>query len=222
MNFIEYKQTLINGKDYQKKTDCCCWHCAHSFDGIPKCVPVRYVKVHNTWSVVGIFCSWACAKSWQTVRAPYNTPIQRMYLLQMAKEKFGYTQNIIHAAPEPWILQKFGGNKTIEEFRALSGEIPTETIHPPLLPACMAIIQGNTNEVIRQLAATRNDNPKNIQTSKKEGAYHTFLKNNTMPQTIEKKEPRKKRGTKKKNVKKGGKATSLTSFMMRDTPQDDD
>ena len=220
MNFIEYKQTLLDAKgDYKKKTECACWHCAHTFEGIPKCVPVRYVKVQNTWSVVGIFCSWACAKAWQTVRSPYNTPIQRMYLLQMAKEKFGYPKCIIHPAPEPWILKYFGGTKTIEEFRAMSGEIPTETIHPPLLPACMAIVQGTTNDVIRQLSATRNDKNatgKNDLRQKKGGVYDDFLKKNSSSTTIEKKEPRKKRSSTKKAATKGGKATSLSSFMMRE------
>lgn len=217
--FIEYKHSIIkHNLSYPQETDIACWHCSFPFEGVPRCVPVRYVKVHQSWTVVGNFCSWSCAKAWQSTRPPYNTPIQRMWLMEMAIKRFGYTHRTIEAAPDPWILKRFGGEKTIEEFRQIctNNDMPCETIGPPLLPACMAFVKGKTNDVIRNLSATRNDlNNEKTQNSKK-GIYHEFLKN-VEPKKVEKKKsstPKKRSSTRlKKNS--GGKRTSLSSFMMR-------
>ena len=60
-----------------------------------------------------------------------RSPIQRMWLLEMARKKFGYTRRTIHPAPDAWVLKKFGGELTIEEFRNYTGKHePCETIPP--------------------------------------------------------------------------------------------
>ncbi len=220
-NFVEYKQKSI-GQDgtYASSTDVCCWHCTFPFDGVPKTCPVRYVSVRNTWTVVGVFCSWACCKSWQQIRAPYNTPIQRMWLIQLAREKFGYKGSIVHPAPDPWIMKKFGGELSIEEFRALSdANEPCETLHPPLLPACMASVRGHTSAVTRNLAATRND-LKEIENEStdisQKGLYEKYIKEKptkkkSSPSDEKSAKPKKKQVRAKKTSARG----NLTGFMKR-------
>ena len=244
--FIEYKQDSIGqGDTYASSTDACCWHCTFPFQGVPKACPVRFVSVRNTWTVVGVFCSWECTKSWQQIRAPYNTPIQRMWLIHLAREKFGYNKSIIYPAPgkssnitldissfllsntlshyntDPWILKRFGGTLSIEEFRALSdANEPCETLHPPLLPACMAIVRGNTSGVTRNLAATRNDlkaeeNDKTEVVSQK-GLYEKFInekpqKKKKSPEQSTTSKPKKKQGRAKNTSARG----NLTGFMKR-------
>lgn len=225
-NFVEYQQTCLtaHGKVVQA-TGAACWHCTFSFDGPPKMVPVRYVQIKNTWTTVGAFCSWSCAKAWQQIRAPYNTPIQRMWLVQLAKQNFGYDKNIIHPAPDPWILKRFGGTLTIQEFRSLSGSEPCETLHPPLLPACMAIVHGSVLGATRKISATRNDKAATTKTedghdTSQKGLYEKFLnksqdKNTPTPESrcppvLEKKSTKKKPGRKKTNVR-----GSLSNFMKR-------
>ena len=96
----------------------------------------------------------------------------------MARKHYGYDEDVIYPAPDPWVLKKFGGSLSIEEFRQMSKMDYNETIHPPLLPACMAFVHGTTSNVTRSLAATRNDEGvKKEQSSsgEKEGMYHNFL-----------------------------------------------
>ena len=73
MNFLEYRSCIIQDGAYAKSTKVCCWHCTEPFEGVPATVPIRYVKNQQTWEVVGVFCSWPCAKTWQMTRPAYNS-----------------------------------------------------------------------------------------------------------------------------------------------------
>lgn len=177
--FIEYKQSILSStNDVVKSTNIACWHCTHTFKHAPKTVPVNYNKTKHTFEVVGVFCSWGCAKTWMSTRVEYNTPIKRMWLYEMARKHYGYDEDVIYPAPDPWVLKKFGGSLSIEEFRQMSKMDYNETIRPPLLPACMAFVHGTTSKVTRSLAATRNDEGVKKEQSgsnEKEGMYHNFL-----------------------------------------------
>ena len=179
MNFLEYRSCTIVDGVYAKSTKVCCWHCTEPFEGVPATVPIRYVKNQQTWEVVGVFCSWPCAKTWQMTRPAYNSPIQRMWLLEMARKKFGYTRRTIHPAPDAWVLKKFGGELTIEEFRDYTGKHePCETILPPLLPTVMAVVQGEVSDVLRRLSVTQNNVVKKKKEKDKKGILHDYLKDN--------------------------------------------
>ena len=227
--FIEYKQSIVdaNGK-IAPTTNISCWHCTYPFKGTPKTVPVSYNKSKQTFEVVGVFCSWGCAKTWMSTRVEYNTPIKRMWLYEMARRHYGYNNNVIYPAPDPWVLKRFGGSMTIEEFRELSKNDYCETIRPPLLPACMAFVHGETSDVTRSLAATRNDKEKendgkNKSNSNKKGIYHSFLEENREEMKTNKAveiSPKKKKTTNKKDKKmdappKRRTRSSLQTFMKR-------
>ena len=126
------------------------------FEGVPATVPIRYVKNQQTWEVVGVFCSWPCAKTWQMTRPAYNSPIQRMWLLEMARKKFGYAHRTIHPAPDAWVLKKFGGDLTVEEFREYT-EHDRARRSPPLLPTVMAVVRGEVSDVLGRLSVTQNN-----------------------------------------------------------------
>lgn len=222
--FIEYKQSILSSKnEVVKSTDIVCWHCTHTFQNTPKCVPVNYNKTKQTFEVVGVFCSWGCAKTWMSSRVEYNTPIKRMWLYELARKHYGYDKDVIYPAPDPWVLKKFGGSLTIEEFRQMSKMDYNETIHPPLLPACMAFVHGTTSNVTRSLAATRNDEgvKKEQTTSKKKGIYHNYLNDqgnsneNVVVET--KKVPKKKEKKKEPPMVKRRTRSSLQTFMKRNT-----
>lgn len=226
--FIEYKQSIIgtNG-NIASTTNISCWHCTYPFKGTPKTVPVSYNKSKQSFEVVGVFCSWGCAKTWMSTRVEYNTPIKRMWLYEMARKHYGYDKDVIYPAPDPWVLKRFGGPMTIDAFRELTKNDYCETIHPPLLPACMAFVHGQTSDVTRSLAATRNDKEKDKEKNKsnanKKGIYHSFLEENhdetkTTTAIVTKK---KKPTTNKKDKKKSSDApkrrtrSSLQTFMKR-------
>ena len=222
--FIEYKQSILSPNNkLVRSTDIVCWHCTHPFKNTPKSVPVNYNKSKQTFEVVGVFCSWGCAKTWMSTRVEYNTPIKRMWLYEMARKHYGYDKDVIYPAPDPWVLKKFGGSLSIEEFREMSKMDYNETIHPPLLPACMAFVHGTTSSVTRSLAATRNDEgeKKEQSTSKKKGIYHNFLtEQEKTQQSVEsktKKVAKKKEKKKEAPIAKRRTRSSLQTFMKRNT-----
>jgi len=133
-----------------------CWYDGHPFDWFPVPVPTSYDEVRRTYRVFGTFCCFQCAKAWQISNPSFNTPISRAWLAVMAKEYFGYKKSVIHPSPEKWVL--LSNQLNIDEFRAqCDSNIPTETVHPPLLPACMASISGNTSKVLASICTTRNN-----------------------------------------------------------------
>jgi len=213
--------------EHHKRNKSDCWHCTYPIENYGCSVPIKYDKKTKKYECIGCFCSWECAKAWQQTRSEYNTPIQRMWLFQMAVSLFGYTEAVIYPAPDPWILTKFGGTVTIEEFHSFRGT-KCETIHPPLLPArmtqtSMAVVFGTTSDAIRNISATCNDDDdiKEQRLPEKEGQYHQYLK--SVPTA---KDRRKKRKKEKEEItptptgkksKTGKKKNSLGAFMKRNS-----
>ncbi len=133
-----------------------CWYDGHTFDWFPVPLPTSYDEVRRTYRVFGKFCCFQCAKAWQINNSSFNTPIARAWLAVMAKELFGYKNSVIHPAPEKWVL--LSGKVSIDTFREQCGtNVLSETVHPPLLPACMASISGATSEVLASICTTRNN-----------------------------------------------------------------
>ena len=133
-----------------------CWQDGHDFDWFPVTVPTGYDETRRTYTVFGTFCSWQCAKRWQMDNPSFNTPIARCWLATMAKEHFGYKHDVIHPAPKRWVLMS--KQMTIGQYRdQCTTNIPCETVIPPLLPACMASISGQTSKVLESIYTTRNN-----------------------------------------------------------------
>ena len=133
-----------------------CWYDGHIFDWFPVPLPTSYDEVRRTYRVFGKFCCFQCAKAWQINNSSFNTPIARAWLAVMAKELFGYKNSVIHPAPEKWVL--LSGKVNIDTFREqCKTNVLSETVHPPLLPACMASISGATSEVLASICTTRNN-----------------------------------------------------------------
>lgn len=212
--------------EHHKRNKSDCWHCTYPIENYGCSVPIKYDKKTKKYECIGCFCSWECAKAWQQTRSEYNTPIQRMWLFQMAVALFGFEEDVIYPAPDPWILTKFGGTVTIDEFHSFRGK-KCETIHPPLLPArmtqtSMAVVFGTTSDAIRNISATCNDDDiKEQRLPEKEGQYHQYLK--SVPTTKDRRKKRKKEEvattttSSGKKPKTGKKKNSLGAFMKRNS-----
>lgn len=106
-------------------TEFSCWNCVHPFDTVPVPLPVRYDPKTRIFYVIGIFCSWGCAKRYNMERESISKN-QSVTLLSLLRHRVvglpsgcdGGERNGITAAPFRSSLKCFGGPMTIEEFRS--------------------------------------------------------------------------------------------------------
>lgn len=104
------------------KTNTLCWWDSHSFNTYPCMLPDQYYD--GTYLVIGCFCSYNCALAYNLYHMK-DTHVQRRKSLvyKMYREAHGLSpdeQVEIREAPPFQILSAFGGDMSIEEFRAAS------------------------------------------------------------------------------------------------------
>jgi hypothetical protein len=112
---LEQKLHLNNVGD---KKSACFW-CTHDFDNPPVYIPKYYIK--DMYHVYGCFCSPECATAFlMEENVDSSTKFERYHLLNHIYSKiYNYTKNI-KPAPSPfYMLNKYYGNLTIQEYRSL-------------------------------------------------------------------------------------------------------
>ena len=100
------------------KKSACFW-CSHDFDNPAIYIPKHYIK--DTYHVYGCFCTPECAVAHlMNENIDSSTKFERYHLMNHIYSKiYDYTKNI-KPAPDPhYMLDKFYGNLTIQEYRAL-------------------------------------------------------------------------------------------------------
>jgi len=103
----------INGKK-----SACFW-CTYEFDNPTIYIPKSYIK--DTYHVYGCFCSPECATSYlMNENIDTSVKFERYHLLNHIYSKiYDYTKNI-KPAPNPYyILDRYYGNLSIQEYRSL-------------------------------------------------------------------------------------------------------
>ena len=120
-----------------------CHHCCYSFDGVPVPLPQSYDALRKVYHCRGNFCSWQCAKAYNNRQTPPSGRGNRnMYIAILAHrtwvkyKKSGrtrqeeeamktYAMYCIQPSPPKEVLEAFGGDMTIEEYRVgLFGIVP--------------------------------------------------------------------------------------------------
>jgi hypothetical protein len=98
---------------------CACFHDTCDFDNPPIYIPKYFMN--GTYHVYGCFCSPECAVAFLMKEAiDTSTKFERYYLLNHIYSKiFEYNKNIKPAADPFYMLDKYYGNLTIQEYRAL-------------------------------------------------------------------------------------------------------
>lgn len=112
--------TELKNNNY-KYHDSSCWWCCYDLDDntIPVPLPIIYIekdKYHpvQKFKCKGIFCSFNCASSYNSLYHKSNSSYLLNYLYKKCcKKNCGYIKN----APPKEVLQKFGGIYSIEEYR---------------------------------------------------------------------------------------------------------
>jgi len=113
------KLSLYKNTPVEDKQSACFW-CTCDYDNITCYIP-KYI-IDNVIHVYGAFCSPECAAGFLLLEEiDDSTKFERLYLLNYIYGKIYEYKTNIKPAPKPfYLLNKFYGNLTIEEFRALS------------------------------------------------------------------------------------------------------
>lgn len=110
--------SLHNNNMNDKKS--ACFHCTYDFDNVPIYIPKH--ELNNIFHVYGCFCSpeCACAFLMNEKNIDTTTRFERYQLLNFLYCKiYNYTKNI-KPAPSPfYMLDKYYGNLSIQEYRKL-------------------------------------------------------------------------------------------------------
>ena len=112
---LEHNLHINNISD---KKSACFW-CTYEFDNPPVYIPKHYIK--DTYHVYGCFCSPECSAAYlMEENIDSSSKFERYYLINHIYSKiFDYKKNI-KPAPNPYyMLDKYYGNLTIQEYRAL-------------------------------------------------------------------------------------------------------
>lgn len=90
-----------------------CYHCCHSIDTNDLGLPVSFVN--GTFNTVGHFCSWECMKAY-VVYSRDDTKFNKFSLITMMRQHMNLFTPVKEAPPRE-MLDIFGGNMSIDEFR---------------------------------------------------------------------------------------------------------
>jgi hypothetical protein len=112
---LEHNLHINNISD---KKSACFW-CTYDFDNPPIYIPKFFIK--NSYHVYGCFCSPECATSFlMEENIDSSTKFERYHFINHLYAKiYNYTKNI-KPAPNPYyMLDKYYGNLSIQEYRSL-------------------------------------------------------------------------------------------------------
>ena len=115
LKILEHNLHLNNVND---KKSACFW-CTYEFDNPPIYIPKHYIK--DSYHVYGCFCSPECATAYlMEENIDSSAKFERYHLLNHIYSKiFDYKKNI-KPAPNPfYLLEKYYGNLSIQDYRTL-------------------------------------------------------------------------------------------------------
>jgi hypothetical protein len=115
LKVLEHNLHINNISD---KKSACFW-CSYDFDNPPIFIPKHFIK--NSYHVYGCFCTPECAVAHlMEENIDSSTKFERYYLMNHIYSKIYQYKKNIKPAPNPYyMLDKFYGNLTIQEYRSL-------------------------------------------------------------------------------------------------------
>lgn len=136
--------------DISTRSDC--FWCTHSYDNPTIYIPKS--KLHDQYNVYGSFCCPECAAGYLfQEKIDNSTKFERYHLLNyLYGSTYNYTKNIIPAPAPYYLLNKFFGSLTIQEYRQLLRQDKLILIiDKPISCSYPELIQGTTEYAIPSL-----------------------------------------------------------------------
>jgi hypothetical protein len=159
LKVLEHNLHVNNISD---KKSACFW-CSYEFDNNPIYIPKHFIK--DSYSVYGCFCSPECAVAHlMEENIDSSTKFERYYLMNHIYSKiYNYTKNI-KPAPNPYyMLNKYYGNLTIQEYRSLlKSERLFLIVDKPLTRVLPEFHEDNDEFIINNKIIPSNYNAKKI------------------------------------------------------------
>jgi hypothetical protein len=155
-NIMIYFKIKNNQCTWPEHSPYLCQWCCHSFTNMPCFIPVKR-ELNDTLKVRGNFCSFNCALS--CIRKDYPNNYQRYSeLLHYTAQLIDMSIQIIKPAPPKEVLEVFGGEITIDEYRQSFTTLTDYTIiYPPVISE-IPIIETTTQKSNTNQSTTINSN----------------------------------------------------------------
>lgn len=120
-----------------------CWNCCHSFHEMVYGIPLKYLD--GVFYVYGDFCSLECAARYSSEHFK-NDNYEITSLINLYNNIINKKETKINPAPNKLSLKLFGGNLSIDEYRANFNKSNIHDIKlPPILPIKHIIDTFETN-----------------------------------------------------------------------------
>ena len=173
----QLEQQLHN--NHTNETSSACFWCTCPFDNPPIFIPKFYLK--ETYHVYGCFCSPECATA-HLMQENIDSSIkfERYYLLNnIYGGIYNYTKNIKPAPSPHYMLEKFYGNLSIQEYRALlSNERLFLIVDKPLTRVMPELHRVNEDHIINNKMIPSHQSMKRNPSNKKPTTKNDILAEN--------------------------------------------
>ena len=141
-NSVGYTKSMIffNGQhiNHDENININCYWCRHPFTSKPWFCPLKFYPEKNIFEVDGIFCSPECHNAFlydNNTNPIYKDSAQLFSLLYFYRVGKWKKKLSIAIAPSWKLLQSYGGDMTIDEYRSTFDTvdiIPTESMERPI------------------------------------------------------------------------------------------
>jgi hypothetical protein len=102
---------------WPESTSICCWNCCHPFEGVPVPATSKVNRLGKLTKCHGVFCSFNCSKRYILDKNTHGV-WEAASLLSLLHYNVVGRHISIKTAPPRICLAMFGGNMSIEQYRA--------------------------------------------------------------------------------------------------------
>ena len=182
-NKLRQLELNLHNNVVDKKANC--FHCTYNFDNPPVFIPK--FEINGTYQVYGCFCTPECAVSYlmnETIDT--STKFERYHLINHLYGKiYNYTKSIKPAPSPYYMLEKFYGNLTIEEYRKLlKNERLILVVDKPLTRILPELHEDNNEYMINKNIYNNDHSSSTIQSYHMKPDTTVTSKNNLIAQSF--------------------------------------
>ena len=181
-NKLRQLELNLHNNVVDKKANC--FHCTYNFDNPPVFIPK--FEINGSYQVYGCFCTPECAVSFlMNENIDTSTKFERYHLINHLYGKIYNYSKSIKPAPSPYyMLEKFYGNLSIEEYRKLlKNERLILVVDKPLTRILPELHEDN-NEYMINKNIYNNDQNNTIQSYHMKADTNTTSKNSLIAQSF--------------------------------------
>ena len=182
-NKLRQLELNLHNNVVDKKANC--FHCTYNFDNPPVFIPK--FEINGTYQVYGCFCTPECAVSYlmnETIDT--STKFERYHLINHLYGKiYNYTKSIKPAPSPYYMLEKFYGNLSIEEYRKLlKNERLILVVDKPLTRILPELHEDNNEYMINKNIYNNDHSSSTIQSYHMKPDTTVTSKNNLIAQSF--------------------------------------